>query len=68
MNLYRVTWVETWGEVASGVVESNDITTALNGSFSPPGSGRHISVNGGIVNGQPILKIEVLLETEAERS
>jgi hypothetical protein len=67
MNRYRVTWVETWGEVAAAIVEANDMAAALNASFSPTDVSPIVAVNGGQVNGESVVKIELLLETEAER-
>lgn len=67
MNRYRVTWIETWGEVASAVIEASDITTALFSGCSPAGEHRSVTVCNGNVNACPVVKVELLLETEAER-
>ena len=62
-NLYRVFWLEGT-QLRHGVVEASDIVNAINCGFTPSGAtGNYTTTASGMVLGQPIIKVELLLGT-----
>lgn len=60
-NLYRVFWLDGT-QLRHAIVEAVDIINAIQCGFTPSG-GHHeyVTTSNGTVNGNPIVKVELLL-------
>lgn len=63
MNLYRVFWLEG-SLLRHGVVQASDISSAVQCGYTPSsGNYEYVSTICGNVNGYPIVKVELIIET-----